>query len=117
EAVKQAGARAKEMGAKLVKMLAVSVPSHSGLMQPAADELEKALDGIDIKTPVIPVIHNVDGQAHSQPDEIRQALIDQLTGSVLWSDSVANMAKAGTSLLLECGPGKVLTGLNRRIDR
>lgn len=116
-AVAEAGERAREQGARMVKPLAVSVPSHCGLMQPAADQLAAHLQDIELRQPEIPVLHNVDARTRDSVEGIREALVAQLARSVLWSDTIRAMSEAGCDVLLECGPGNVLTGLNRRIDR
>lgn len=116
-AVERAIEIAKEKGAKRAMELPVSVPSHCALMRPAADAMSGRLAETDIAAPKIPVIHNVDVQAHSAPDEIRQALVAQLHSPVRWVETVQKMAAQGVTGLIECGPGKVLAGLNRRIDR
>lgn len=114
-AVERAVAAAKGRGAKRALPLPVSVPSHCALMKPAAERLASALAEIDIQPPAIPVLHNVDGVAHADPGEIRQALAAQLYRPVLWTRTVENLADAGVDILFECGPGKVLAGLVKRI--
>ena len=116
-AVERAGESAKEAGAKRVVPLPVSVPSHCALMREAADKLGEALAEIEISAPNIPVLHNVDGQARQEPAAIREALVAQLYSPVLWVDTIKNMQGDGVEALVELGPGKVLTGLARRIDR
>lgn len=116
-AVTAAVEAARAAGAKRAVPLAVSVPAHSSLMQPAAEALAEVLTGIDIRTPAIPVIHNVDAERHEQPGAIREAMRRQLYNPVRWTDSVAAMKTAGAEMVLELGPGRVLTGLMRRIDR
>lgn len=106
----------KARGVKRVMALPVSVPSHSALMRGAAAQLGEALRAVDIRSPRIPVIHNVDACPHAEPDEIRQMLAEQLHQPVRWIDCVRALAAAGAGTLLECGPGKVLTGLVKRID-
>jgi [acyl-carrier-protein] S-malonyltransferase len=117
DAVARAADLAKERGAKRALVLPVSVPSHCLLMKPAAEQLTESLNNLEINTPVIPVIHNVDGKTHLQPDEIRQALIEQLYVSVRWVDCVNQLASYQADQIIECGPGKVLAGLIKRIDR
>jgi len=117
DAVARAADLAKERGAKRALVLPVSVPSHCLLMKPAAEQLAESLNNLEINTPVIPVIHNVDGKTHSQPDEIRQALIEQLYVSVRWVDCINQLASYQADQIIECGPGKVLAGLIKRIDR
>jgi len=116
-AVAQAVELAKAAGAKRSVMLPVSVPSHCELMRPAADRLLAELEAIDISAPSIPVIHNVDAARKEAPDAIREALARQLYLPVQWSRCIQAMLGMGTTRFIECGPGKVLTGLLRRIDR
>lgn len=116
-AVERAVALAKEAGAKRAIMLPVSVPSHCNLMQPAADELARTLATIDVKPPVIEVLHNVDVASHRDADTIRVLLAQQLHKPVRWVETIQTLGKAGASTIVECGPGKVLAGLNKRIDR
>lgn len=106
---------AKARGAKRALPLPVSVPSHCALMMPAAEKLRAAMDGIEIKTPVIPVIHNADVAAHDEPSAIRDALARQLYSPVRWVESMQSFAARGVTRIAECGPGKVLAGLNKRI--
>lgn len=107
---------AKGLGAKIAKILPVSVPSHSPLMKPAAEKLASLLTKININPPKIPVIQNVDVVCNDDPKKIRDALVRQLYSSVRWVETVQFMIKEGVKEILECGPGKVLTGLNKRID-
>jgi [acyl-carrier-protein] S-malonyltransferase len=116
EAVDRAVVLAKEAGAKLAKRLPVSVPSHCILMKPAADELTAALKHIDIQAPKIPVINNVDVKINSNPDDIRGALERQVFMPVRWCEVVESMIDQGVTRIVECGPGKVLTGQTRRIN-
>ncbi len=116
-AVNRATDMAKARGAKRAIVLPVSVPSHCLLMQPAAAQLAEALKKIEITAPSIPVIHNVDAQAHSEPGAIRQALTEQLYAPVRWVDCVNRIKTYAADEIIECGPGKVLTGLIKRIDR
>ncbi len=106
----------KEAGAKRAILLPVSVPSHCALMKSAAEALEKRLETITVNAPTIPVIHNVDAKTHSDPAEIKQALIDQLYQPVQWVDVMKAIAEKSDQVL-ESGPGKVLAGLSKRIDR
>lgn len=115
EAVERAGALCKEAGAKRALPLAVSVPSHCALMKPAADKLAIALENITFNTPKFAVINNVDVKVVSSADQIKAALIAQLYSPVRWTETVEEMAKQGITLLVEMGPGKVLTGLTKRI--
>ncbi|MEY4922728.1 MAG: S-malonyltransferase [Pseudomonadota bacterium] len=115
EAVERAGAACKVAGAKRALPLPVSVPSHCALMKPAADKLAEALKYIEFKVPVFPVVNNVDVKAEVLPEAIRSALVRQLYNPVRWTESIEFIAAEGVELLLEVGPGKVLTGLTRRI--
>lgn len=117
EAVDRAVELATGAGAKKAIKLAVSVPSHCALMAPAAEKLAKKLADIDVQVPSIPVIHNADVAVHDNADSIRQALVSQLDHSVRWVETVTRMAEQGVEKAIEAGPGKVLMGLNRRIDR
>jgi len=115
-AVERAMALAKEKGAKRALPLPVSVPSHSSLMLPAAEKLLAHLQTIAITTPTIPVLHNTDVQSHIESDAIRAALAKQLHTPVRWVETVQALKAAGIERVIECGPGKVLAGLNKRID-
>ncbi|KAB7700447.1 ACP S-malonyltransferase [Plesiomonas shigelloides] len=115
EAVERAGAACKAAGAKRALPLPVSVPSHCALMKPAADKLAVALQEITFNAPRIPVINNVDVAAESDADAIRSALVRQLYSPVRWTETVESMSAQGVGHLLEMGPGKVLTGLTKRI--
>ena len=115
EAVERAGALCKEAGAKRALPLAVSVPSHCALMKPAADKLASTLNSITFNAPKFAVINNVDVKVESVADNIRGALIAQLYSPVRWTETVEEMANQGVTLLVEMGPGKVLTGLTKRI--
>ncbi len=107
----------KEAGAKRTLPLPVSVPSHCALMKPAAERLADSLSKVSFLQPVIPVIQNVNAGLAETPEQIRENLLQQLYSPVLWVDSVQKLASFGVDTLLECGPGKVLSGLNKRIDR
>lgn len=117
EAVERANALCKAAGAKRALPLPVSVPSHCALMKPAADELAIALEKIEFSTPSIAVINNVDVAMASEPAAIKQALVRQLYCSVRWSEAVELMAQQGVTTLIEMGPGKVLNGLTKRIEK
>lgn len=117
EAVKRASRRALEVGARRVAKLAVSIPAHSSLMQPAAAQLAEMLSTIPLQTPVIPVWHNCDVTPHLKPQAIRDALVRQLYQPVRWVETIKVLADQGAGLMLELGPGRVLTGLIKRIDR
>ncbi len=114
-AVERGCVLAKEKGAKRALPLPVSVPSHCALMQPAADKLRTALAAIEVRTPTVSVLHNADVASHNEPDAIREALARQLYSPVRWVETVQLMATQGVQLIAECGPGKVLAGLNKRI--
>ncbi|WP_261815635.1 ACP S-malonyltransferase [Vibrio gallicus] len=115
DAVERAGALCKEAGAKRALPLPVSVPSHCALMKPAADKLAVALEEIEFNAPSLPVINNVDVIAETDPAKIKHALVRQLYSPVRWTGTVQSMHEQGVEKLLEMGPGKVLTGLTKRI--
>ena len=115
EAVERAIALAKQKGAKRGVLLPVSAPFHSSLLKPAADKLAVRLAQIGFITPAIPVIHNVDVAEHAAPDAIRAALAQQAASPVRWTATVRRMAELGVTHVVECGPGRVLAGMNRRI--
>ena len=117
EAVEKAGEILKNAGAKRVLPLAVSVPSHCALMKSAADELAKELAKTDFKTPEIPVINNVDVAVQNDPEAIKDALIRQLYSPVRWVETVQKLSAEGIKTAVEVGPGKVLAGLIKRIDK
>ncbi|WP_086480480.1 ACP S-malonyltransferase [Oceanospirillum sanctuarii] len=116
-AVERAGAKCQELGAKRVVPLPVSVPSHCELMKPAAELLAAELEKITIEEPRIPVVQNVDGKPHSNVDTIRENLLAQLYSPVRWVSCVEHMVEQGVDTTVECGPGKVLAGLNKKIQR
>lgn len=107
----------KGKGAKRAIKLPVSVPSHSALMQPAAERLAEKLRGIDFAKPAVRDIYTVDVRTHQDATSIREALVQQLVKPVRWTQTVRALLAGGAKVLVECGPGKVLTGLNRRIDK
>lgn len=115
DAVERAGAACKAAGAKRALPLPVSVPSHCALMKPAAEKLAVALQEVTFNAPKFAVINNVDVKTETSPEAIRNALVRQLYSPVRWSESVEFMAGEGVEHLLEVGPGKVLTGLTKRI--
>ncbi|WOT06568.1 ACP S-malonyltransferase [Shewanella youngdeokensis] len=117
EATERAAALCKANGAKMAVALPVSVPSHCQLMKPAADKLAAALIDIQFKAPLVTVINNVDVACPTAELDIKDALVRQLYSPVRWSESVELMASKGISNLYEMGPGKVLTGLTKRINR
>ena len=117
EAVERSNVLMKESGAKRALPLPVSVPSHCALMKPAAEKLAIALQSIEIKSPTIPVINNVDVTAEIDAARIKDALVRQLFSPVRWTETVESVANAGVEFEVEMGPGKVLSGLVKRIDK
>ncbi|MDO6727217.1 ACP S-malonyltransferase [Cognatishimia sp. 1_MG-2023] len=116
-AVERALDIAKEKGAKRAVLLPVSAPFHCALMQPAAEVMAEALDKVEINRPIVPLVANVRAQAISDPTTIRSLLVEQVTGSVRWRESVAWMAGEGVTEIYEIGAGKALSGMVRRIER
>ncbi len=116
-AVERAMENAKQAGAKRAVMLPVSAPSHCQLMEPAAHYLAERLQKVEMKVPTIDVINNVDVQIEADPDAIKDALVRQLCNPVQWVKTIQRMSANGIVTLVECGPGKVLAGLNKRIDK
>jgi [acyl-carrier-protein] S-malonyltransferase len=108
---------AKSKGAKRAIKLPVSVPSHSAMMRPAADQLAARLESTAISAPQVKDIYTVDVRKHTDAASIRTALVEQLVKPVRWSATVQAMVAAGARVIIECGPGRVLTGLNRRIEK
>jgi [acyl-carrier-protein] S-malonyltransferase len=117
EAINAACTRLKEAGAKRALVLPVSGAFHSPLMQPAQQELEEAIAKTNFQTPKCPIYQNVDGLAHTDPEEIKANLIKQLTASVMWTQEVQNMLQAGATTFVECGPGKTLQGMIAKIAK
>ncbi|MBX6963269.1 ACP S-malonyltransferase [Alcaligenes faecalis] len=117
EAVDRACALAKEAGAKRALVLPVSAPFHSSLLEPAAAVLAQALASVQVQTPAISVINNVDVAAPTDPEQIKDALVRQAWHPVRWVETIQAMKAQGVTHVVECGPGKVLTGLVKRIDR
>ena len=117
EAVNAACEKLKAAGAKRALVLPVGGAFHSPLMQPAKDELQKAIEETTFSTPCCPVYQNVDAKAHTDAEEIKQNLIAQLTASVRWTQEVQNMIAAGATEFVECGPGKALQGMIAKISR
>lgn len=115
-AVEKAVELAEAAGGRAVP-LAVAGAFHTKLMEPADQRLEEALAAAELKAPEIPVISNVDAQAHTDPDELKQVLVRQVISPVRWEDSIRNMLDAGIDEFYEIGPGRVLTGLMKRINR
>jgi [acyl-carrier-protein] S-malonyltransferase len=116
-AVDRASELLTQRGARKVARLAVSVPSHTPLMRDAANRLAEAMHGLDWREPAVPVVQNVDAQAHRDVQAVRDALVRQLYMPVLWTVCVQALATRGVLRIAECGPGKVLCGLNKRIDK
>lgn len=116
-AINEACEKLKALGAKRALPLKVGGAFHSPLMQPAKEELQEAIEKTEIKTPRCPVYQNVDAKPHTDPAEIKQNLIAQLTSSVRWTKSVQNMIADGADEFIECGPGRALQGMIARIDR
>ncbi|HXS52737.1 MAG TPA: ACP S-malonyltransferase [Usitatibacter sp.] len=114
-AVERAMALAKEMGARRALMLPMSAPSHCSLMKPAADRLRARLEQVKLRAPAVPVVHNRSVEAFTDPDRIREALVAQLDHPVRWIETVRFLAGQGVTRIVECGPGKVLAGLVKRI--
>jgi [acyl-carrier-protein] S-malonyltransferase len=108
---------AKTKGAKRGMLLPVSAPFHCSLMQPAADAMKAALEAVSLATPRVPLVANVLASEITEPGAIRQRLVEQVTGLVRWRESVQYMKSQGVEILVECGSGKVLSGLVRRIDK
>ncbi len=107
----------KAAGARRAMPLAVSAPFHSAAMAPAADAMREALAAVSFKAPEVTVIQNVDAQVHAEPETISANLVAQMCGAVRWTDTILNMKALGVETQIECGPGKVLTGLAKRIDK
>ena len=116
-AVERAMALAKEAGARRALPLPVSVPSHCALMKPAAERLAEMLETVDLKLPGVPVLHNVDVRPAETVGQMREKLVQQLYSPVRWVETIQAMKAGGVERIVEAGPGKVLTGLGRRIDK
>jgi len=114
-AVERGMAIAKQKGAKRAVMLPMSAPSHCSLMKPAADRLAQRLEKIEVRKPIVPVVHNRYVQAFDDPARIRQALVEQLYNPVRWIETIELLVSKGATRIVECGPGKVLAGLGKRI--
>ena len=117
EAVEAAAKLASEAGAKRAIPLPVAGAFHSPLMRPAADRMRDFLEEIQFSAPSLPVVANVTGRPHGDPESIRAAMVEQIVGSVHWYEGIEYMQGEGVAAYLECGPGKVLTGLVKRIDK
>ncbi|HEX3667477.1 MAG TPA: ACP S-malonyltransferase [Rhizomicrobium sp.] len=116
DAVERAGQFAKEKGARRVMPLSVSAPFHSPLMEPAAAKMRDALNGVTIRPPAVPIVSNVTATETSEPDLIRQLLIEQVTSRVRWRESILSLRSLGVEMTVEAGGGKVLTNMVKRID-
>jgi len=116
-AVERAIEALKAAGAKRAVVLPVSVPSHCALMKPASERLAERLRTVTVRAPQIPVLHNVDVQTTQDPEAIRDRLVRQLYSPVRWVETVLALKAKGVTVTVECGPGRVLAGLNRRIDK
>lgn len=116
-AVKVAIENCKEAGAKRALPLPVSAPFHTELMRPAGDQLREALATLPVGAPDIPVVHNVHADTETDPERIKALLVEQIYSPVQWTRCIEKLSASGISRLVECGPGKVLSGLNRRIDK
>lgn len=116
KAVERGIEAAKARGAKRALALPVSVPSHCALMQPAAEVLAKHLHNVALAAPIVPVLHNADVKNYADSTHIKDALARQLHSPVRWVETIQEFARQGVTHVVECGPGKVLTGLNKRID-
>ena len=117
EAVERAMVLCKEAGAKRALPLPVSAPFHTSLMKPAAERLASEIEATEFKVPAIPVVHNVNAQPESDPVKIKALMVEQIYSAVRWVECVQYLAKQGVTTTVECGPGKVLSGLNKRIDK
>lgn len=106
----------RQAGAKRAMLLAVSAPFHSQLMQPAADKMSEELDKVELAAPVFEVVQNVHGKPVADPGRIRENLVLQMDHAVRWTDTIRHLVSEGVNTVIECGPGKVLSGLNRRIE-
>ncbi len=116
-AVQRAIEAAKARGAKRAMTLPVSVPAHSSLMREAGERLRARLATLAVREPQIPYVSAVDARAHAEPGELRELLVRQISSPVRWTDTLRALARGGIAQVIECGPGRVLTGLNRRIER
>lgn len=116
-AVERACILCKDWGAKRAQLLMVSAPFHSSLLKPAADKLADDIKAINFNSPAIPVIHNVNASTETDPTRIKELMIEQIYHPVLWVDCMGALVTAGVDTCVECGPGKVLSGLTKRIDR
>jgi [acyl-carrier-protein] S-malonyltransferase len=116
-AVQRAIEAAKIRGAKRAITLPVSVPAHSSLMRPAGERLRERLRTLAVRAPAIRYVSAVDARAHEEPADIRELLVRQISSPVRWTQTLSALSAGGIAQVIECGPGRVLTGLNRRIER
>lgn len=116
-AVERAIVACKEAGAKRALPLPVSAPFHTSLMKPAADQLSAQIEATEFSSPAVPIVHNVNGKTESDPATIKALMIEQIYTPVLWVDCTKALVEAGIVQVVECGPGKVLSGLCRRVDK
>lgn len=116
EAVDRAMIRCKHAGAKRILPIPVSAPFHTNLMKPAAEKLSKDINTVKFSAPTIPIVHNVNAKIQSEPESIKKLMIEQIFKPVLWVDCVETMANEGVTDIVECGTGKVLSGLCKRIN-
>ena len=116
-AVERASTLCKEAGAKRALPLPVSAPFHTSLMRPAAEKLAEQIYSTPFSTPVIPVVHNVTAEPEGDPEKIKALMIEQIFSAVRWVDCVNTLSARGITTTIECGPGKVLSGLNKRINK
>ena len=107
----------KAAGAKRAMPLPVSAPFHTELMRPAGEQLQQVLADIPVSAPDIPVLHNVNAGSETDPEAIRSLLVEQIYSPVQWTACIQNIIATGVTHMVECGPGKVLSGLSRRIDK
>lgn len=117
DAVEQAMEICKSAGAKRALPLPVSAPFHTSLMKPAADNLAKMVNAVTFRVPEVPIMHNVHASNENDPQAIKMLMLEQIYSPVRWVDCVKQLKNSGVSTLIECGPGKVLSGLSKRIDR
>jgi [acyl-carrier-protein] S-malonyltransferase len=117
DAVDAAVVALKDAGARRAMPLPVSAPFHTPLMQPAADVMQQAFEDASWATPQFPVVSNVDGSLQTDADSIRESLVKQISAPVLWTTCMATLREAGCTQFVECGPGNVLSGLSKRIDK
>lgn len=116
-AVNNAGLELKEAGAKRVAALPVSAPFHTSLMKPVGKALAEIMSSIEFLTPQVPIVHNVNASVETEPESIRQLMVEQTSSAVQWTRCVQYMVDNGVTRIVECGPGKVLSGLSRRIHK